>query len=60
MRPLRDQLDESVHLYIREHDARIWIAAVEARYAAATLHPVGLAVASSGRRSPQAAAGLCR
>jgi len=31
MRNLRDQLDESVHLYIREHDARICIAAVEGR-----------------------------
>jgi DNA-binding IclR family transcriptional regulator len=31
MRSLRDQLDESVHLYIREHDARICIAAVEGR-----------------------------
>ncbi|HET7847373.1 MAG TPA: IclR family transcriptional regulator [Acidimicrobiia bacterium] len=31
MRRLRDQVDESVHLYIREHDTRICIAAVEGR-----------------------------
>lgn len=31
MRGLRDKLDESVHLYIREHDTRICIAAVEGR-----------------------------
>jgi DNA-binding IclR family transcriptional regulator len=31
MRRLRDELDESVHLYVREHDARICIAAVEGR-----------------------------
>jgi DNA-binding IclR family transcriptional regulator len=31
MRRLRDELDESVHLYIREHDTRICIAAVEGR-----------------------------
>lgn len=31
MRRLRDDLDESVHLYIREHDTRICIAAVEGR-----------------------------
>lgn len=31
MRRLRDTLDESVHLYIREHDTRICIAAVEGR-----------------------------
>jgi IclR family KDG regulon transcriptional repressor len=32
MRRLRDQLGESVHLYVREHDTRICIAAVEARH----------------------------
>jgi DNA-binding IclR family transcriptional regulator len=32
MRRLRDALGESVHLYIREHDTRICIAAVEARH----------------------------
>jgi DNA-binding IclR family transcriptional regulator len=32
MRRLRDQLGESVHLYIREHDTRICIAAVEGRH----------------------------
>lgn len=32
MRRLRDALGESVHLYVREHDARICIAAVEGRY----------------------------
>ena len=32
MRQLRDQLGESVHLYIRDEDARICIAAVEARH----------------------------
>lgn len=32
MRRLRDELGESVHLYIREHDTRICIAAVEARH----------------------------
>jgi DNA-binding IclR family transcriptional regulator len=32
MRRLRDELEESVHLYIREHDTRICIAAVEARH----------------------------
>lgn len=31
MRRLRDELDESVHLYIRDHDTRICIAAVEGR-----------------------------
>lgn len=31
MRRLRDELDESVHLYVREHDARICIAAAEGR-----------------------------
>lgn len=31
MRHLRDELDESVHLYVREHDTRICIAAVEGR-----------------------------
>jgi len=31
MRRLRDELDESVHLYVREHDTRICIAAVEGR-----------------------------
>lgn len=32
MRRLRDQLGESVHLYIRDHDTRICIAAVEGRH----------------------------
>jgi DNA-binding IclR family transcriptional regulator len=32
MRRLRDELGESVHLYIREEDTRICIAAVEARH----------------------------
>lgn len=32
MRRLRDRLGESVHLYVREHDTRICIAAVEARH----------------------------
>lgn len=32
MRRLRDELGESVHLYLRDHDARICIAAVEARH----------------------------
>ena len=32
MRRLRDAIGESVHLYIRENDARICIAAVEARH----------------------------
>jgi DNA-binding IclR family transcriptional regulator len=32
MRDLRDELGESVHLYIREHDTRICIAAVEGRH----------------------------
>lgn len=32
MRHLRDQLGESVHLYVREHDTRICIAAVEGRH----------------------------
>ena len=32
MRRLRDQLGESVHLYVRDEDARICIAAVEARH----------------------------
>jgi DNA-binding IclR family transcriptional regulator len=32
MRRLRDELGESVHLYIRDEDARICIAAVEARH----------------------------
>jgi len=32
MRRLRDSLGESIHLYVREHDARICIAAVEGRY----------------------------
>jgi DNA-binding IclR family transcriptional regulator len=32
MRALRDRLGESVHLYIREEDTRICIAAVEARH----------------------------
>lgn len=31
MRRLRDELDESVHLYVREHDVRICIAAAEGR-----------------------------
>jgi DNA-binding IclR family transcriptional regulator len=31
MRRLRDHLEESVHLYVREHDTRICIAAVEGR-----------------------------
>ncbi len=31
MRRLRDELDESVHLYVREQDARICIAAAEGR-----------------------------
>ena len=31
MRRLRDETDESVHLYVREHDTRICIAAVEGR-----------------------------
>jgi DNA-binding IclR family transcriptional regulator len=31
MRRLRDEVDESVHLYVREHDTRICIAAVEGR-----------------------------
>ncbi|NIQ26948.1 MAG: helix-turn-helix domain-containing protein, partial [Gammaproteobacteria bacterium] len=33
MRRLRDEVGESVHLYIRDGDARICIAAVEARHA---------------------------
>lgn len=32
MRRLRDEVGESVHLYVREHDTRICIAAVEARH----------------------------
>lgn len=32
MRRLRDELGESIHLYVREHDTRICIAAVEARH----------------------------
>jgi DNA-binding IclR family transcriptional regulator len=32
MRRLRDQLGESVHLYVRDHDTRICIAAVEGRH----------------------------
>jgi IclR family KDG regulon transcriptional repressor len=32
MRHLRDELGESVHLYVREHDTRICIAAVEGRH----------------------------
>lgn len=32
MRRLRDALGESVHLYVRDHDTRICIAAVEARH----------------------------
>ena len=32
MRRLRDKLGESVHLYVREHDTRICIAAVEGRH----------------------------
>lgn len=32
MRKLRDELGESVHLYVREHDTRICIAAVEGRH----------------------------
>lgn len=32
MRRLRDQIGESVHLYVREHDTRICIAAVEGRH----------------------------
>jgi DNA-binding IclR family transcriptional regulator len=32
MRRLRDELGESVHLYLRDHDTRICIAAVEARH----------------------------
>jgi DNA-binding IclR family transcriptional regulator len=32
MRQLRDQVGESVHLYVREHDMRTCIAAVEARH----------------------------
>src|SRR5688572_8856328 len=32
MRRLRDKIGESVHLYVREHDTRICIAAVEGRH----------------------------
>jgi DNA-binding IclR family transcriptional regulator len=32
MRRLRDQVGESVHLYVRDHDTRICIAAVEGRH----------------------------
>lgn len=32
MRRLRDELGESVHLYVRDHDTRICIAAVEGRH----------------------------
>jgi DNA-binding IclR family transcriptional regulator len=32
MRRLRDELGESIHLYVRDHDTRICIAAVEARH----------------------------
>jgi DNA-binding IclR family transcriptional regulator len=32
MRRLRDELGESVHLYVRDHDTRVCIAAVEARH----------------------------
>lgn len=32
MRHLRDEMGESVHLYVREHDTRICIAAVEGRH----------------------------
>ncbi|HEX5590971.1 MAG TPA: IclR family transcriptional regulator [Candidatus Limnocylindrales bacterium] len=32
MRRLRDELGESVHLYVRDHDKRVCIAAVEARH----------------------------
>lgn len=53
MRTFRDQLDESVHLYIREHDARICIAAVEGRQALRPFvqlgRPLPLRVGAAGK-----------
>ena len=60
MRNLRDELGESIHLYIREHDNRHLHRRRGRTARAPTLHPVGPALASSRRRSRQAAAGVCR
>ena len=53
MRRLRDELGESVHLYVREHDTRICIAAVEARHALRPFiqlgRPLPLRVGAAGK-----------
>ena len=60
MRQLRDQVGESVHLYIRDEDTRICIAAVEARHELPSVHPARPAAAASRRRRRQGPAGLRR
>ena len=53
MRRLRDELGESIHLYVREHDTRICIAAVEARHELRPFiqlgHPLPLRVGAAGK-----------
>jgi DNA-binding IclR family transcriptional regulator len=53
MRRLRDELGESVHLYIRDSDARICIAAVEARHELRPFiqlgRPLPLSVGAAGK-----------
>jgi IclR family KDG regulon transcriptional repressor len=53
MRHLRDQVEESVHLYVREHDTRICIAAVEGRHELRPFiqlgHPLPLRVGAAGK-----------
>ncbi|HSK93198.1 MAG TPA: IclR family transcriptional regulator [Candidatus Angelobacter sp.] len=53
MRTLRDQLGESVHLYVRDHDTRICIAAVEGRHELRPFiqlgRPLSLRVGAAGK-----------
>ncbi len=56
MRHLRDEVGESVHLYVREHDTRICIAAVEGRHELRPFiqlgRPLPLRVGAAGKAPP--------
>ena len=60
MRRLRDELGESIHLYVREHDTRICIAAVEGRHELRPFIQLGQPLPLRVGRRRQAAAGVCR
>ena len=55
MMRLRDAIGESVHLYVRQRDRRVCVAAVDGNLRAAPLHRGRQAAAAVGRRVGQAA-----